>query len=84
MSGALALAKSFPEPGGEWRMTVKTTPHFMSHIHVDMAKHCTQKNMCKNNNGVGCVLIIFDGKFTQISLPFNLIMPRQWAGSLSR
>lgn len=47
------LQRAIPKPGGEWRMTVKVTLRFLSHIHVDMAKPHTQKNMCKNHNPSG-------------------------------
>lgn len=47
------LQRALPKPGGERRMTVNVTPCFLSHIHVDMVKPCTQKDMCKSNNPSG-------------------------------
>lgn len=76
------LQATFPKPGGVWKMTVNVPPHFLSHIHVDMAKPCTQKNMCKNNNRKGLSSNCIWWKcHTQSSLQFILITPGQQAFS---
>lgn len=73
MSCAFHLAGE-PFPSQVVNDNEEMPPHFLSPIHVNKAKPCTQKNTCKSNNPCGLDAKRIWWKFAHRALPSNSIL----------